>query len=110
MADAENDVAIGEWFLQKRLECGGVGLKADAEIDVRRNDAQKRGVLWRGGRIVGRVGRENVAKEGEGASGIRRIADRMLLGGESAHGIFFTYGFGRKSSSFLMKSSRLVKA
>ena len=100
MADAENDVTIGKRFFQKRLECSGIGLKSDAEIDVRRNYTCK-GTPWRCRRqFIRRQAYESIAEEGERCLWIGWITNRMLLGSEGTHGMLFTYGFGENLQAF----------
>jgi hypothetical protein len=49
MADAENDVGVGERRFEQRTKGGGVGAEADAKIDVGGDDAEE-GTFFRRGR------------------------------------------------------------
>ena len=81
MADAEDDVDVGEGFGQERLKCGGVGPQADAEIDMGCDDAQKRafgGCRWQ---LIRGKGAEGVPEKCQRLGGIGRITGRVMLGG-----------------------------
>ena len=53
MADAEDEIVFGQRFVEQRAERGGIGGEADAEIDVRRDDAGQVGGGFGAGGEVG---------------------------------------------------------
>ena len=85
MADAENQISVGERFIEQGSKSGGIGAEADPKIDVRRDDTSKSGFLGRRRQLIGRKGIEGVAEKGEAFGGVRGIAVGMMLSIEKSH-------------------------
>ena len=82
MADAQNDVGVGEGNFQQWPERGGIGLKADPKIDVRRDHSMQGFPLWCQGRVIRRKGRQRLPEKGKRLGGIGGIAVRVMPGGK----------------------------
>ena len=54
MPDTENKIRVRERFFEQRTESGGIGRKADPEINVGRDDANQGGLLRRRRQLRGR--------------------------------------------------------
>ena len=81
VADAQNDVGIGEGCFQQRSKSSGVGAATDTKIDVRGDDPGEGPVIRRGRELRRRKQGEGVTEIGEGCIGLGRIAIGMMLGG-----------------------------
>jgi len=89
VADAEDEVGVGERRVEERPERGGVGAEADAKIDVRGDDAGQGTVFGRGRQRAGRGGGEGFAEKREGFDGTGGVAIGMMPGGERSGHVGF---------------------
>ncbi len=81
MADAEDDIGIGEGRFQQRTESGGISLHAYAEIDVRRDHAREGAFGGCRRQLIRRHGTKGIPEKGQCLGGVGGVTGRVMLGG-----------------------------
>jgi hypothetical protein len=85
MANAKDEIGLGQWLIQERAEGGRVGRETDTKIDVRGDHSQEAAVFGCGRKLVCGTGGEGIAEKGEGFCGVGGVTDRVMLGGDRGH-------------------------